>query len=466
MSKVKTIIAWILSAFFLLSAVVYFPSWFCVFSLIVILLLLPPLKAFRKKLLKKWVRITALVVAIVLCIATVPVGESPTDVEDAVSQIDTALVGPSSSASRSFDEPVNPTATATHAVTLTPTPTENPTLSPSHDPSPVPTLAPVPTPSPSPTFPLESKLEIHFLDVGQGDAILLRCDGHCMLVDAGSKTSAEQVVSYLRKQNVTNLDYVVNTHAHEDHVGGLAGVMNACRVQHVFAPVENYDSDSFRYFKKYTEQKGLTIETPAFGDVWSLGNASITVLAPFDNSENDNDSSIVLKVQHNNVSFLLMGDAGTLTEQQLISRGVDISATVLKVGHHGDDQGTGYQFLREVMPQYAVISVGTDNGYGHPTEAVLSKLSDENAKIFRTDLNGNIVITSDGNSIEAQVVNEVSDEELMQLQATENESDETQEPRTIDDEQHATSSVHNYIGNKKTKKFHEPSCETLPKEEN
>ena len=223
-----------------------------------------------------------------------------------------------------------------------------------------------------------------------------------MLVDGGNKADGSLIVSYLKKQDVSHIDFVINTHPHEDHVGGLAGVMAAFQVDNAYSCTEDYDSDAFQDYKKYTEKAGLVIQVPCQGYIWELGDANITLVSTGIVDGGGNNTSLVLRVVHGQNSFLLMGDAEIEEEQSILNSCQDISATVLKVGHHGSDSATGYRLLREVMPQYAVISVGADNAYGHPTDSTLSKLRDCGAEIFRTDIEGNILVTSNGAVIDVQ----------------------------------------------------------------
>lgn len=241
----------------------------------------------------------------------------------------------------------------------------------------------------------KGNLSVHFLDVGQADAALLLCGDEAMLIDGGNVADSSLVAAYLKEQGVTHLNYLIDTHAHEDHVGGLSGALNVCSVDTVFAPVKDYDSKAFRDFSKYVSLQKKSITIPKPGDTFSLGSAKVEVLAPQAQYQDENNSSIVVKVTHGKNSFLFTGDAERQSEQDMLAAGVDLSATVLKVGHHGSDSSTTYPFLREVMPKYAVISVGKDNSYGHPQDSVLSRLRDAGATVYRTDYQGHIVAISD-----------------------------------------------------------------------
>lgn len=255
------------------------------------------------------------------------------------------------------------------------------------------------TPEDIPGVATGSVLEVHFIDVGQADASLVLCDDKSMLIDGGNSADSDLIYTYLKKHEIDHLDYIINTHPHEDHVGGLAGALNYATVDTVLAPVTEYDSRAFSNFVKYLDEQNVSITIPEAGDTFSLGSADVEVLAPVRYSEDMNNNSIVLKVTFGNTSFLFTGDAEREEEQDILEKGFDLESTVLKVGHHGSGTSTSYPFLREIMPKYAVISVGRNNSYGHPHENVLSRLRDADAIVLRTDIQGDIVFTSDGESV-------------------------------------------------------------------
>lgn len=241
--------------------------------------------------------------------------------------------------------------------------------------------------------------EVHFIDVGQADSELVISDGKTMLIDGGNADDSNLIVSYLRDLNIDYLDYVVCTHAHEDHVGGLSGALHECGVGRVLCSTESYSSKAFGNFKRYSNKRGREIEIPSPGDSFSLGESSVEVFSPIKEYEDTNNNSIVLKVTYGDTSFLFTGDAEREVESDMLDGGFDLTADVLKVGHHGSSTSSSYPFLREVMPKYAVISCGRDNSYGHPHREPLSRLADVGAKIYRTDEQGHIIARSDGKNI-------------------------------------------------------------------
>lgn len=292
------------------------------------------------------------------------------------------------------------------------------------------------------------KLIVHFIDVGQADCALLEYGDYHMLIDGGNKEDGQLVVSYLEQQGVAELDAVVCTHAHEDHVGGLPSVLAVYPTGAVYAPTKTYSSNIFDDFLYYTDQQGLEVTIPAPGSRISAGDLEITVLGPTESYAETNNTSIVLMVTYGETSFLFTGDMETSAENDMLDywgSEIDWNVDVLKVGHHGSDTSTGYRFVNEVMPTYGVISVGTGNSYGHPCEEPLSRLKQAGVTIFRTDELGHIIATSDG------------------TQVIFTWEDQSAQPEDVEPAQTAAAT---YIGNKNSKKFHTEDCSSLPKEEN
>ncbi|SQB33375.1 cell wall-binding repeat-containing protein [Clostridium cochlearium] len=243
-------------------------------------------------------------------------------------------------------------------------------------------------------------LKVHYIDVGQGDSILIQQDGHNMLIDAGKNSSEKVVLDYLKSHGVTKLDYVIGTHPHEDHIGGLDAVINNFEIGQVFMPKVTHTSQTFKSVVTAITNKGLKITTPKIGDSYGLGNARWEIIAPVSASyDNLNNYSIVTKLKFGNNSFIFTGDAESLSEGEILKKQLDISSDVLKVGHHGSRTSTTQNFLNKVNPKYAVISVGKGNSYKHPNQEILNRLKSKNVKVYRTDENGTVVATSDGTSI-------------------------------------------------------------------
>ncbi|PDX61550.1 ComEC/Rec2 family competence protein [Faecalibacterium langellae] len=296
---------------------------------------------------------------------------------------------------------------------------------------------------------VEAPFEMHFIDVGQALSVLVECDGQYMLYDGGNVDDGSLVVSYLQSQGVEQLEYVFCSHAHEDHVGGLAAALAYFPAYHVYSPVTEASTKCFKDFVKYTQQQGLQVEVPAVGTTWPLGGATVTMVGPVAQYSDTNDTSIVLRIEYGSTSFLLTGDMEKTAETDLVNSGVNLRADVLQVGHHGSSTSTGYLFLNSVLPEMAVISCGVNNKYGHPHEETLSILRDAGVDVYRTDLQGTITIGSDGQNYTVGTEHFAEDAQL-------NPTD----PAASSTAQQA------YIGNVNSKKFHLPSCSNLPAEKN
>ena len=301
-------------------------------------------------------------------------------------------------------------------------------------------------------LPEDSTFEVHYLDVGQGDCSLVLCDGDAMLIDGGESSESSKVYAYLKQHGISHLDYMVATHAHSDHIGGLSGALNYATVDTAFCPVTEYDSKTFDSMVKYLDKQGIGITVPSAGDEFMLGSAHVQVLGPQKIYDDPNDTSIVMKVTYGETSFLFTGDAERTAEADILDAGYDLSSTVLKVGHHGSDTSTSYPFLREIMPEYAVIQVGKDNSYGHPTEDTLSRLRDAEVKVYRNDLHGDIVCWSDGKTVS--------------FTTAKNEGVQTNPTVVVTPDADEPDDAGEYIGNKNSKKFHLPTCKNLPAEKN
>ena len=246
-------------------------------------------------------------------------------------------------------------------------------------------------------------LEVHFLDVGQGDCSVILCDGEAMVIDGGPRSSSDTVYRYIRNTlRLEHIDYVVSTHPHVDHVYGLSSVLNAAPADLLLSPVTEWDSKAFEYVLKYAEKQGTPLAVPHEGDTLRMGGAVITILHCWPEAVGygrTNDASIVLRIDYGETSFLFTGDAEDWSEYMMIDSGMNLKADVLKVSHHGSATASTPEFLQSVRPEYAVISVGKGNGYGHPHAEVLERLEEAGAEILRTDERGTIVIKSDGQTL-------------------------------------------------------------------
>ncbi len=297
------------------------------------------------------------------------------------------------------------------------------------------------------------KMEVHYIDVGQGDATLVTCDGHAMLIDAGDYSKGTAIQNYLQKQKIKKLDYLILTHPDSDHIGGAPVIITKFEIGRVF--VSNYEKDNKTYQKliQALDNKRLKYTTPETGTQYALGTAKITILAPNNVYDNPNDASVALMLQNGKNKFLFTGDAGEDAEQDILETDIDLSADVYKAGHHGSSTSTSQDFFKAVSPSCAVISCGEDNSYGHPHAETLNTFRMNGVKVYRTDEDGTIIATSDGKEITFNV--------------PASETWRSGEPNgngsvwKAPDQKSETEKI-TYVLNTKTRKFHRTSCSSLP----
>lgn len=298
--------------------------------------------------------------------------------------------------------------------------------------------------SPIQTNTASSSMEVHFLDVGQGDSTLLQCDGQTMLIDAGNNDKADDVRDYLISKGIKKLDYVIGTHPDADHVGGLDVIIDEFDCKTIFLSDRTADTKTYQDVVRSVTQKNYQNTIPSVGTTYPLGGASFTIIAPNSNDygSNTNDYSIGLILQHGNNRFLFTGDAEENAEEDILQNGIDISADVYKAAHHGSRTASTSAFLDAVHPAYAVISCGENNRYGHPHAQTLNEFRTRNIQVFRTDEQGAIVASSDGNTIRWNMSPSTSWKAGEPIGSA-----TTVAPAQI-----------SYILNTKTKKFHLPTC--------
>lgn len=242
-------------------------------------------------------------------------------------------------------------------------------------------------------------LLIHYIDVAQADSILIQINNKNMLIDAGNKSDGDAVVNYLKKHGVKKLDYVLATHPHEDHIGGMSDIIKQFPINEFYAPKKTADTKTFE--NMVDALNGKKIIAAKAGLTLSLGdNIEVELLAPnSDKYEETNDYSAVFKLTYGDNKFIFMGDAEKLSENEILASGADITADVIKVGHHGSSTSSSKELLDAVSPKIAVISVGKGNDYGHPNKETLEELKNRGLTIYRTDIEGTIVLQSDGKDI-------------------------------------------------------------------
>lgn len=247
-----------------------------------------------------------------------------------------------------------------------------------------------------------NKLLVHYIDVGQGDAVLVQGNDKNLLIDAGPRSSTKNLIKYLKDLNVTKLDYVVATHPHEDHIGGMDDIINTFNIGEFYAPKKTHTTKTYEDMIKALKKKNLKITVAKLGaKSMDLGNnIKGEFLAPIkDTYDNLNNYSAVLKITHGDNSFLFTGDAEKESEREMIQNNLDLKADVLKLGHHGSSTSTSQEFLDKVNPSIVIASLGKGNDYGHPHKETLTKIKNKNLTFYRTDESGSIILESDGKNI-------------------------------------------------------------------
>ena len=251
---------------------------------------------------------------------------------------------------------------------------------------------------------VDGNIEMHFVDVGQADAVFIITDGGTMLIDAGSNRShsGPRLVEYLHDLGVTEITYVVATHPHEDHIGGMHLVLNEFTIGEVLMPDITHTTRTFERMITAIEDNNIPTRAPEVGSTINLGGAVFTVIHPnSDRYSNLNDWSISFRMQFGNVSMVTTGDAEARAEREMIEAGHYLNADILRLGHHGSRTSTTQEFLDAVDPSIIIIQVGADNKYGHPHTEVMDRIHAAGIdRIYRNDLHGDIILTTDGTNID------------------------------------------------------------------
>ena len=249
---------------------------------------------------------------------------------------------------------------------------------------------------------VKENFSVSFIDVGQADSVLIRNGNYNMLIDAGNNEDGEKLVNYFKSLRIEEFTYVFATHPHEDHIGGMDDIINNFKIDNYYMSNKLSTTKTFMDVLDALDGRNLKYTVPNKGDTLKLGDANIKVIYPGDDKSNINDSSIVLKITYGKNSFLLTGDATSNVERKIYNE--DIKSDVLKVAHHGSSYSSTDVFLDKVKPYYAVISVGKNNIYNHPSNKTLEKLNKRNIKVYRTDLDGTIVFISDGDNLSVKAL--------------------------------------------------------------
>lgn len=244
------------------------------------------------------------------------------------------------------------------------------------------------------------KLEINYIDVGQGNAVLVKSAGKTLLIDGGNRSNSRYYYNFIKNQKIKKVDYMIASHYDEDHIAGLIAILSNYKVSNVFCPDYTKDTKIYKSFKESLIKSKAKIIHPNIGDEFSLGEAKVKIIWPKEYKIGvDNDNSIVVKITYGKMSFLFPADASKNVEDELIYSGYNLRSDVLMLGHHGSKYSTSKQFLEEVNPSLAIISVGKNNRYKHPSNQVIKLIKEKNIKILRTDKDGDIKIKCDGDSL-------------------------------------------------------------------
>ena len=241
-------------------------------------------------------------------------------------------------------------------------------------------------------------LEVHFIDVGQADAILIKSKDESMLIDAGNNEDGDFLVNYLKNLGITTFKYVISTHAHEDHIGSMDDIIDNFNIETFYMPDVMTTTNTFENVLDSLQKKNYYFDTPNIGDKFNVGEGEFEVIYVGKDPDDLNDTSIVLRLDHGNNSFLFTGDISSKVENKILNKNINVD--VLKVAHHGSKTSTSTTFLKYSHPKYAIISVGENNSYNLPKDKTINRLKNIGANIYRTDELGTIIIESDGNVIQ------------------------------------------------------------------
>ncbi|WP_069680108.1 ComEC/Rec2 family competence protein [Clostridium taeniosporum] len=249
---------------------------------------------------------------------------------------------------------------------------------------------------------VSGNLQVYYLDVGQGDAEYIRINDFDILIDAGPKSESDHLLKQLEDKNIDDFEMVIATHPHEDHIGGMSKVFEKYKVENFYMPKVTHTTKTFQNMLKSVSKQGLKVQTLKEGMQFNLGDgAKFDVYSPIKDSYDDfNNYSPIMKLTYGETKLMFTGDAETLAEKEALSRHLkDLKSDVLKFGHHGSSTSSSNEFLKAVSPKYGIISCGKDNSYGHPHKETMNKISKNQIKAYRTDLQGEITLTSDGKNI-------------------------------------------------------------------
>lgn len=345
------------------------------------------------------------------------------------------------------------------------------------------------------TTPAFAQTDVHILDVGQGLSILVESQGHAMLYDGGDRNKSSFVVSYLKDQDIKNFDYVIASHYDSDHLNGVVGALNVFSTKQVFAPEYTTDTRVFNSFTSIVKTRKIPKKQPAVGSKYQLGDATIQILSPSGSDYSDvNNYSIAVRIVDGDTSFLITGDAEAQAEKEICSSKLELDSDVYVMGHHGSGSSTSWDLLQKVTPEYAVVSCGTGNSYGHPHVESMEKLQSMDIQLLRTDKQGTLIASTDGKTIKwnvepcndytpgdsndkaaaaqtqnpestqnsAKAPNSVKTQNSAKAQNSSESQSSTQKSDTSQETKSSSLSTSTeYILNTSTKKIHLPNCKSV-----
>ena len=315
---------------------------------------------------------------------------------------------------------------------------------------------------------IKGECNVWVLDVGQGSSTLVESDGEYMLIDGGDSDKSSYLVSYLKKKEITNFKYVIATHYDADHLNGVVGALNVFDVENVICPEYTTTTRVYTSFISIIDNKKINRIKPIVGETYSLGRGEFTIIAPNSTGySNVNDYSVGIRFKYNNKSFLVAGDATNISEEEIVNNSIDINSDVYIVNHHGSSGSSSSEFLNKIDPEYAVISAGKGNAYGHPAYKTLEKLNKIGAKIYRTDIEGEIEFSFTEKEIQfnKDSYNKLESGEKINKDSYENNQDNKLissnegDNRSIENE--SSNKSDNYVLNKNTKKIHKDDCKSV-----
>ena len=315
---------------------------------------------------------------------------------------------------------------------------------------------------------IKGECNVWVLDVGQGSSTLVESDGDYMLIDGGDSDKSSYLVSYLKKKEITNFKYVIATHYDADHLNGVVGALNVFDVENVICPEYTTTTRVYNSFISIMDNKKINRIQPIVGETYSLGRGEFTIIAPNSTGySNVNDYSVGIRFKYNNKSFLVAGDATNISEEEIVNNSIDINSDVYIVNHHGSSGSSSSEFLNKIDPEYAVISAGKGNAYGHPAYKTLEKLNKIGAKIYRTDIEGEIEFSFTEKEIQfnKDSYNKLESGEKINKDSYENNQDNKLissnegDNRSIENE--SSNKSDNYVLNKNTKKIHKDDCKSV-----